>query len=99
MSKQPGLDAPQDYSANPIVSAFGTRLHAWRKTNDLTLKEVAQSLGLSISIICEWENLRRFPSPEHLLQVAQLMKVSPGVLVTPPKTKARTCPLCGQRRA
>jgi len=56
---------------NPLVRCFAVRLLNWRKAEGRTLKEVAAELGLSISIICEWEHGRRFPSVDHLQALAQ----------------------------
>ena len=56
---------------NPLVRAFAVRLLEWRKTEHRTLKEVAAELDLSISIVCEWEHGRRFPSVDHLQTLAR----------------------------
>ena len=56
---------------NPLVRCFAVRLLNWRKAEGRTLKEVAAELDLSISIICEWEHGRRFPSVDHLQALVQ----------------------------
>ena len=56
---------------NPLVKVFATRLSNWRKAEGKTLKQMATALDLSISIICEWEHGRRFPSVDHLLDLSK----------------------------
>lgn len=45
---------------------LGGRLKAWRKLRGYPLKRVAQDMGVSISVLSEWENGKRFPSSRHL---------------------------------
>ncbi len=56
---------------NPLVKAFAVRLQQWRKGEGRPLKEVAGDLDVSIAIICEWEHGNRFPSVDHLYQLAR----------------------------
>lgn len=56
---------------NPLVRAFAERLIRWRQEQHLTLKNVADDLGVSVSIVCEWEHGRRFPSADHFLAIAR----------------------------
>ena len=70
-SQAPKKRVPVTNSLNPLVIAFGTRLHEWRTERHLTLKEVAGALGVSISIVSEWERGHRFPSVDHLYAVSR----------------------------
>ena len=56
---------------NPLVKIFASRLLKWRQAEGRTLKELASALDLSVSIICEWEHGRRFPSVDHLQDLSK----------------------------
>ena len=47
---------------NPIVVAFAHRFKQWRRDQKKTVRQVACDLGMSGSIICEWENCQRYPA-------------------------------------
>lgn len=49
-----------------IQASFAASFREWRLKNDLTLKEVAMDLGISISTVNCWELGQRFPSGRHL---------------------------------
>lgn len=49
------------------------RLKEWRTEAGLPLKHVARDLGVSVSIVCEWEHAHRFPSISHLEGIAHCM--------------------------
>lgn len=55
---------------NPTVQ-FGRRLRAWRRHAGLPLKRVAHDLGVSVSIVSEWERALRFPCCHHLDMLAR----------------------------
>ncbi len=61
--------APPD--DNPLILSFAARLHDWRARVRRGLKVVAADLGVSISIVSEWENGRRFPNADHLYAVSR----------------------------
>lgn len=56
-----------------LHEVFGAKLAAWRKKNGRPLKDVASSVGGSISIVSEWEHGARFPSAKNLQAVAEMM--------------------------
>lgn len=66
---------------NPLVRAFASRVKRWRQEKGLTLKDVAVELGLSVSIVCEWEHGNRFPSVDHLLDLSRHMGVPAWTLL------------------
>jgi DNA-binding transcriptional regulator YiaG len=49
-----------------IHATFAASFRNWRQENNLTLKEVAFDLGISISTVNSWELGVRFPSGQHL---------------------------------
>ena len=49
-----------------LMWRFGERLRAWRVNGGLTQKDVALGVGVSIAIVCEWEDGNRFPSARHI---------------------------------
>ena len=54
------------HPAAPVVKVFAARLKEWRRDAGLPLKHVARDLGVSLSIVSEWENGNRFPSVVNL---------------------------------
>jgi len=53
--------------------AFGNHLRDWREHNDVSLKEMAADLDISISTVSAWETGRRFPSGVHCDLVAEYL--------------------------
>ncbi len=66
---------------NPLVRAFAGRVKRWRQEKRMTLKNIADELDLSVSIVCEWEHGNRFPSVDHLLELSCLMGVPAWTLL------------------
>ena len=56
---------------NPLTKVFSQRLREWRGDNGKKLREMASDLGVSLSIVSEWEHCHRFPSVKHLYKLAQ----------------------------
>jgi len=54
---------------------LGSRLRAWRKEQGLPLKHVAQDLGVSISVISQWERGHRYPSIHNLQRIADYLGI------------------------
>lgn len=54
-----------------VVDDFSQRLRDWRASRKLPLKHVARDLGVSVSIISEWEHGNRFPSVTNLEAVSR----------------------------
>lgn len=50
---------------------FAHNLHRWRKSVGLPLKDVADHLGVSVSIVCAWERGKRFPNIFHLEKLSE----------------------------
>ena len=50
--------------------AFGSHLREWRDHNNVSLKELAADLEISVSTVSAWETGRRFPSGVHCDLVA-----------------------------
>jgi transcriptional regulator with XRE-family HTH domain len=74
-----------------VGHVFPKRLADWRKENNLLLRHLAHDLDLSVSIICEWENGHRFPSVNHMEQLAERMGVPACNLVCPEPGLCRYC--------
>ena len=72
---------------NPLAQAFCARITAWRKESGLTLKVASEQLGLSLSLICEYEHCRRFPSVEHLYRISQITGIPAAKFITLPVPK------------
>ena len=74
---------------------FGKRLRAWRIRMGLPLKRVAGHLGVSISIVCAWEQARRFPNICHLERISAYTGMAIGQLLcerTEPSPGDFACP-------
>ncbi len=63
----------QPNAASTVAESFARRLKEWRREAGLPLKHVARDLGVSVSIVCEWEHAHRFPSVAHLESIAHYM--------------------------
>lgn len=49
---------------------FAKRVRAWRAEQGLPLKHVAADMGVSISVVSQWERAQRFPSLRNLEKIA-----------------------------
>lgn len=68
---------------NPLVRALASRLTAWRKEQGLPLKAVSAAMGVSVSIISQWEHGHRFPTAENLHALAEYTGIPAGRLISP----------------
>lgn len=67
---------------------MGERLKSLRQANHLTLKQVAERVGISVSVLSAYEIEDRHPSYNILLKLATLYDVSCDYLIG--KEKMRT---------
>jgi hypothetical protein len=74
--------------------AFGPRLRKWRQGQELPLKHVADDLGVSISVLSQWERGLRYPSIRNLARVAEYM----GVPLGPVFCDRKDCPYRAEAR-
>jgi transcriptional regulator with XRE-family HTH domain len=58
-------------SAESPTALFGRRLRKWLRRAGLPLKRVAHDLGVSLSVVSEWERALRFPCCRHLDMLAR----------------------------
>lgn len=63
-----------------VQSQLGKVLREWRTDKGLPLKHVASDLGVSISVVSQWERAKRFPSIQNLLQISEYTKIPVSVL-------------------
>ena len=78
------------YADNPLVRAFATRLRQWRQEKGQTLKVIAAGMGVSVTILCEWEHGDRFPSVDHLMALAEYTGISASDFIRPLETVETT---------
>lgn len=64
-----------------MVYGLGKRLQAQRLSMNLSQKEVAAAIGVSPSIISNYESSERVPSIENLMSLAALYKCSVNYLL------------------
>ena len=60
---------------SPVIRAFAGRMRTWRQESGFPLKRVAKDLGVSVSIVSEWEHGHRFPSVGNLEAIAKYIEV------------------------
>ncbi len=75
-----------DESTNRTLDAVGPRLRRLRQRRDLTLSDLAQETGLSMSTLSRLEAGLRLPTLEQLLPLARAYGVTLDELVDAPPT-------------
>lgn len=74
-----------------MVYCLGQRLQEQRMLKNLSQKEVAKSLGISASIVSNYESGERTPSVEILIALARLYHCSTDYLLGFDKTDKDKC--------
>jgi transcriptional regulator with XRE-family HTH domain len=71
-------------TVNPTDLRFilGLKLKSLRQAKNLSLKELSDRSGLSVSYLSEIENGRKYPKPEKLLDLARVLEVAFDELVS-----------------
>ena len=79
---------PQDakYAHSPLAKALAVRLKQWRHDEGLTFKAMSAKMGVSITVICDWEHANRFPDVMNLWALAQFTGISASEFIQPLKT-------------
>jgi len=77
---------------------LGEKLRAWRRRKKLPLKAVAGELGVSVSVISEWERGIRFPSSRHLDALSEYTGIPACFLFCPHEIPIENCPVCPELR-
>lgn len=62
---------------------FKLRLTTERKQRDWTQVQVAQKLGISPQVVCDWEKGRSFPSRDSLIKLEDLFGMTHRELFAP----------------
>lgn len=60
---------------------FGERLHSLRTQAGMTQTELAKRLGITKSVVSYYERLERSPSPDVLIQLADIFRVTTDYLL------------------
>jgi len=71
-----------EYSAENLRFILGLKLKQLRQKRNLSLKELADGTGLSISFLSEIEKGKKYPKPEKMMQIAAALKVGFDDLVS-----------------
>lgn len=69
-----------------VLTAVGPRLRALRRDRDITLAQLAEETGISVSTLSRLESGRRKPTLELLLPLAKAYGVQLDELVDAPPT-------------
>lgn len=59
----------------------GEFLHAWRASEEMSLKDFGVLIGLSVANLCDIEKGRKGVSPEKAEQIARAIGVPPALLI------------------
>jgi len=60
---------------------LGEMLNTWRVSEELSLKDFGERLGMSVANLCDIEKGRKGVSPEKAEQIARAIGVPPALLV------------------
>ena len=60
---------------------FGERLRSLRTQSGMTQTELAKRLGITKSVVSYYERLERSPSPDVLIQLADIFRVTTDYLL------------------
>lgn len=63
------------------MKAFAERLMEMRKERGLSQATVARDLGVSLGIVCYWENNKSDPTASNIAKVARYFNVSSDFLL------------------
>ncbi len=64
-----------------MINGLGERLHKLRESRRLSRKEVASAIGLSVSVLSNYENGERTPSVDALISLADFYRCSTDYLL------------------
>ena len=64
-----------------MIRGFGERLQTLRKSKNLSQKQVANAIGISASVISNYESSERTPSLENLISLAGFYRCSTEYLL------------------
>ena len=64
-----------------MIRGFGERLQTLRKSKNLSQKQVANAIGISASVISNYESIERTPSLENLISLAGFYRCSTDYLL------------------
>lgn len=64
-----------------MIYGFGERLQNLRKARNLSQKEVSNALGISSSVLSNYESSERTPSLENLISLASFYRCSTDYLL------------------
>ena len=64
-----------------MIYGFGERLQNLRKSRNLSQKEVSNALGISASVLSNYESSERTPSLENLIALASFYRCSTDYLL------------------
>jgi transcriptional regulator with XRE-family HTH domain len=60
-----------------IRTSFAKAFDAWRKKNNLPLKDVAAGLGVSLATVNAWERGEKFPTAQHFQALVNYTGIPP----------------------
>jgi len=60
---------------NDFEKQFGALLKRCRAEQEWPLKRVAYEMGVSVSVVSDWERGKRFPSKDNIKRLAELYRL------------------------
>jgi transcriptional regulator with XRE-family HTH domain len=68
---------PRARKTENLRALVAARIRTWRTARRESLKSLARTLGVAESTLSMWESGKRFPNPENILCLAQVLGVAP----------------------
>jgi transcriptional regulator with XRE-family HTH domain len=63
------------------ILRIGEFIHAWRTSEEMSLKDFGGRVGMSVANLCDIEKGRKGVSPEKAEQIAKAIGVPPALLI------------------
>lgn len=73
------LPKPRPRSLRTEVRPGDHPLRVWRKTNNLTLEQLGEMVGVERPTVNRWEHSVRVPSRQHMRRLIEITGLSPSV--------------------
>ena len=65
-----------DVNPTNLRLILGVKLRQLRNERDLSLSELAEKSGMSVSYLSEIEKGKKYPTPDKIIQLANAMSIS-----------------------
>lgn len=66
-----------------LTKKIGQNIQYYRKRNKLTLRQLAERIGVTHSIVSQWENGLKEPTPTNRMLLSKALRINEMDLVLP----------------